>query len=224
MLKRVDIVGNPNIGVFILATDDLAIVPYNLLDEKADIIKEALDVDVVKSSISGCSLIGSLAVANSNGMVVSPHVLDREIKQFEDLGINVATVPGQYTALGNIVAANDKGAIVSPFLSEEAINVIEETLDVNVEATSMVGSDIIGSMIQVTNKGFLISSKAIQSEISFAQEVFGVEGDIGTVGRGISLVGACSIANSNGAIVDKDSTGPEMARVEEALGFLDDDF
>ena len=157
-------------------------------------------------------------------MVVSPHVLDREIKQFEDLGINVATVPGQYTALGNIVAANDKGAIVSPFLSEEAINVIEETLDVNVEATSMVGSDIIGSMIQVTNKGFLISSKAIQSEISFAQEVFGVEGDIGTVGRGISLVGACSIANSNGAIVAKDSTGPEMARVEEALGFLDDDF
>ena len=224
MLKRVDIVGNPNIGVFILATDDLAIVPYNLLDEKADIIKEALDVDVVKSSISGCSLIGSLAVANSNGMVVSPHVLDREIKQFEDLGINVATVPGQYTALGNIVAANDKGAIVSPFLSEEAINVIEETLDVNVEATSMVGSDIIGSMIQVTNKGFLISSKAIQSEISFAQEVFGVEGDIGTVGSGISLVGACSIANSNGAIVAKDSTGPEMARVEEALGFLDDDF
>lgn len=222
MLKRVDIVGNPNIGVFILATDEYAIVPYNLLDEKADIIKETLDVDVVKSSISGCSLIGSLAVANSNGMVVSPHVLDREIKQFEDLGINVATVPGQYTALGNIIAANDKGALASPFLSEKAINIIEETLDVNVEATSMVGSDIIGSMIQVTNKGFLISSNAVKSEISFAQEVFGVEGDIGTVGKGISLVGACSIANSKGAIVAKDSTGPEMARVEEALGFLDD--
>ncbi|MCQ2971399.1 MAG: translation initiation factor IF-6 [archaeon] len=224
MLKRVDIVGNPNIGVFILATDEYAIVPYNLLDEKADIIKETLDVDVVKSSISGCSLIGSLAVANSNGMVVSPHVLDREIKQFEDLGINVATVPGQYTALGNIIAANDKGALASPFLSEKAINIIEETLDVNVESTSMVGSDIIGSMIQVTNKGFLISSNAVKSEISFAQEVFGVEGDIGTVGKGISLVGACSIANSKGAIVAKDSTGPEMARVEEALGFLDDDF
>ena len=222
MLKRVDIVGNPNVGVFTLATDDLAIVPYNLLDEKADIIKETLDVDVVKSSISGSSLIGSLAVVNSNGMVVSPHVLDREVKQFEELGINVATVPGKYTALGNIIAANDKGAIVSPFLSDEAIHIIEETLDVNVEATSMVGSDIIGSLIQVTNKGFLISSKAVKSEISFAQEVFGVEGDIGTVGKGIPLVGACSIANSKGAIVAKDSTGPEMARVEEALGFLDD--
>ena len=134
MLKRVDIVGNPNVGVFTLATDDLAIVPYNLLDEKAEIIKETLEVDVVKSSISGSSLIGSLAVANSNGMVVSPQVLDREIEQFEELGINVATVPGKYTALGNIIAANDKGAIVSPFLSEEAINIIENTLDVNVEA------------------------------------------------------------------------------------------
>ena len=224
MLKRVDIVGNPNIGVFIIATDDLAIVPYNLLDEKIEIIKETLDVEAVKSSISGSSLIGSLAVANSNGLVVSPHVLDREIKQFEDLGLNVATVPGRYTALGNIVAANDNGAIVSPFLSEDAINIIEETLDVNVKATSMVGSDIIGSLIQVTNRGFLISSKAVQSEVRLAQEVFGVEGDIGTVGRGIPLVGACSIANSNGAIVAKDSTGPEMARVEEALGFLDDDF
>jgi translation initiation factor 6 len=222
MLKRVDIVGNPNVGVFVLATDDLAIVPYNLLDEKAEIIKETLDVEVVKSSISGSSLIGSLAVANSNGIVVSPHVLDREVKQFEELGLNVAAIPGPYTAVGNIVAANDTGAIVSPSLSNEAVQVIEETLDVNVEATSMVGSDIIGSLISVTNKGFLISGNAVESEINFAQEVFGVEGDIGTVGRGISLVGACIISNSNGAIVAKDSTGPEMARVEEALGFLDD--
>ena len=224
MLKRVDIVGNPNVGVFITATDNFAIVPYNLLDERVDIIKETLEVEVIKSSISGSSLIGSLAVVNSNGMVVSPHVLDREVKQFEELGINVATVPGKYTALGNIIAANDKGAIVSPFLSDEAIHIIEETLDVNVEATSMVGSDIIGSLIKVTNKGFLMSPNALQSEVNFAREVFGVEGDIGTVGRGIPLVGACIIGNSDGAIVAKDSTGPEMARVEEALGFLDDDF
>ena len=51
MLKRVDIVGNPNVGVFITATDNLAIVPYNLLDDKVDIIKETLDVEVLKSSI-----------------------------------------------------------------------------------------------------------------------------------------------------------------------------
>ena len=224
MLKRVDIVGNPNVGVFITATDNFAIVPYNLLDERVDIIKETLEVEVIKSSISGSSLIGSLSVANSNGIVVSPHVLDREIEQFEKLGLKVATLPGQYTAVGNIVAANDNGAIASPFLEDEAIQVLEETLDVDVKASHIVGSDIIGSLIKVTNKGFLMSPNALQSEVNFAREVFGVEGDIGTVGRGIPLVGACIIGNSDGAIVAKDSTGPEMARVEEALGFLDDDF
>ena len=185
-------------------------------------VEETLEVPAVKSSVSGSSLIGSLSVANSKGIVVSPHVLDREVEQFKELGLEVAAIPGNYTAVGNIVAANDNGAIVSPFLSEDAINTIESTLDVDVEATSMVGSDIIGSLISVTNKGFLISSTAVESEVDFSRKVFGVEGDVGTVGRGISLVGACSIANSNGAIVAKDSTGPEMARVEEALGFLDD--
>ena len=222
MLRRVDVVGNPNIGVFTIATNDFAIVPYNLLDEKAELIKEILEVDVIKSSISGSSLIGSLAVANSNGIVVSPHVLDREVKQFEDLGLNVATIPGTYTAVGNIVAANDNGAIASPFLSQEAVGVIEKTLDVHVESSSIVGSDIIGSLISVTNRGFLIDKRAVETELNLAQEAFSVEGDIGTVGKGISLVGACILANDKGAIVAKDSTGPEMARVEEALGFLDD--
>ncbi len=224
MLKRVDIVGNPNVGVFVLATDDFAIVPYNLIDEKAEIIKETLEVDVVKSSISGSNLIGSLAVANSNGIVVSPHVLDREVKQFEEMGLKVSTIPSQFTAVGNVVAANDYGAIVSPFFSEDACNIIADTLDVDVESRSISGSDIVGSLIKVTNSGFLISKNATSSEINLARKVFGVEGDIGTVGRGIPLVGACSIANSHGAIVAKGSTGPEMARVEEALGFLDDNF
>ena len=222
MLKRIDIVGNPNIGVFIQVTDNVAILPYNLIDEKVKLVEETLEVPAVKSSISGSSLIGSLSVANSNGIVVSPHVLDREVEQLKDLGLEVAAIPGTYTAVGNIVAANDKGAIASPFLSKEAVEVIESTLDVDVEVSSMVGSDIVGSLISVTNKGFLISGNAVESEVDFSRKVFGVEGDIGTVGRGIHLVGACSIANSNGAIVAKDSTGPEMARVEEALGFLDD--
>ena len=99
MLKRIDIVGNPNVGVFILATDDVAIAPYNLLDDKVDILKEALEVDVFKSSIAGSNLIGSLSVANSNGIVVSPHALDKEIKLLEDLGLNVAKSPGNYTAV-----------------------------------------------------------------------------------------------------------------------------
>ena len=74
----------------------------------------------------------------------------------------------------------------------------------------------------VTNKGFLLYRDSTPAEINFVEDTFKVQGDIGTVGKGITLVGACSIANSKGAIVGKNTTGPEMARLEEALGFLDD--
>ena len=35
MLKRINLTGNPNLGVYITVTNDVAIVPPNLLDSKA---------------------------------------------------------------------------------------------------------------------------------------------------------------------------------------------
>ena len=221
MLKRLNIVDNPNVGVFVLVTEDMAIIPFNLADEKATDIKEVLDVDIIKSSLSGSSLIGSLAIANSNGIIVSPHTFDKEIKVLEDNGLNVAKLPDRYSAVGNLIAVNDTGAIASPFISKESLEVVEKVLDVNVEVSSIADKEIVGSLISVTNNGFLINKDANSKEVELAQKTFGVEGDIGTVGRGISFVGSCCIANSKGAIVAHNSTGPEMARVEEALGFLD---
>ena len=149
-------------------------------------------------------------------------------QKFDDLyslkcnHLNVAKLEDKYTAVGNIVAVNDTAAIVSPFISENSVKTIEDVLDVTVEQSSMGGLDIIGSLMTVTNKGFLLYRDSTPAEINFVEDTFKVQGDIGTVGKGITLVGACSIANSKGAIVGKNTTGPEMARLEEALGFLDD--
>ena len=48
-----------------------------------------------------------------------------------------------------------------------------------------------------------------------------VPADVGTVNRGTRLVGSGSVANSHGVLVGLDTTGPEMARIEESLGFLE---
>lgn len=222
MLKRINITGNPNLGVYIAVNDDVAIVPHNILESRLEDLKEALDVNIVISSIAGSNLAGALMVGNSNGFVVSPQIFDKELNTLKEAGIeNIALLPDKYTAVGNILAANDNGAIVSPKVSDNAINVIEETLDVDVEKSTIAGYDIIGSLVAVTNKGFLIHKDSNPDEITFVENVFGVEGNIGTVNRGIPLVGACSISNSKGVIVGEDTTGPEMARVEESLGFLD---
>ena len=225
MLKRMNLTGSPNLGVYISVNDEVAIVPFNLSTEVEDIIKETLEVDTIKTSIAGCNLNGALAVGNSNGFVVSPYINEKELQTLEDAGLNVSLMPGKYTAVGNIIAANDHGAIVGPKVGEKAVKVIEDTLMVPVEISSIADSNIIGSSSLVTNKGFLVHRDASYEELDFVEEVFKVEGNIGTVCKGMPLVGACGIANSQGAIVGESTTGPEMARLEESLGFLDwDDF
>lgn len=221
MLKRINLTGNPNLGVYISVTDQIAIVPFNFPEPMEKSIKEALEIDVIKTTISGSNLCGALSCGNSKGLIVSPYTLDKEIELLEEAGINVAMIPDKYTAVGNIIAANDHGAIVSPLLSEKSINIIEEHLDIRVERLEIAGFNIIGSLVTVTNKGALVHREASESELKFVENVFKVGANIGTVGKGINLVGACSIANSYGSIVPENSTGPEMARVEEALGFLD---
>ncbi len=225
MLKRMNLTGSPNLGVYISVNDEVAIVPFNLSTEVEDVIKETLEVDTIKTSIAGCNLNGALAVGNSNGFVVSPYINEKELQTLEDAGLNVSLMPGKYTAVGNIIAANDHGAIVGPKVGEKAVKVIEDTLKVPVEISSIADSNIIGSSSLVTNKGFLVHRDASYEELDFVEEVFKVEGNIGTVCKGMPLVGACGIANSQGAIVGESTTGPEMARLEESLGFLDwDDF
>ena len=145
MLKRINLTGNPNLGVYISVNDEVAIVPFNLPTEMESVMKEALEVDLIRTSIAGCNLNGVLATGNSNGFVVSPHTTDREIELLEDAGLNVARLPGKYTAVGNILAVNDYGAIAGPNIKEETIKVIEDTLKVPVEIYQFADSKIVGS-------------------------------------------------------------------------------
>lgn len=221
MLKRMNISGNPNLGVYISVTDEIAIVPFNIPEIIEDSIKEALEVKVIKSSISGSSLVGALMTGNSNGFIVSSHVLDKEVENLKSNEINVVKIPDKFTAVGNIIAMNDNGAIASPLLSDKTVEIIENSLEINVKRSSIAEFSIIGSLSIVTNKGALFHRNTTKSELELAEKVFKVPADIGTVGQGISLLGACSIANSYGAIVAENTTGPEMARIEESLGFLE---
>ena len=222
MLKRINLTGNPNLGVYISVTDEIAIVPLNLPMVMENSIEEALEVEVIRNSIAGSNLAGALSVGNSKGFIVSPYTVDKEIECLKSNGINVAKIPDKYTAVGNIIALNDNGAIATPLLSDTSVKIIEDLLELKVERFSIANSNIIGSLATVTNKGALLHPETTIEEIKVIEEVFKVPADIGTVGRGIPLVGACSIANSSGAIVAENTTGPEMARIEESLGFLEE--
>ncbi|BDH79984.1 MAG TPA: translation initiation factor IF-6 [Methanothermobacter sp.] len=220
MIRRTNLDGNSNIGVYISVTETQALIPFHTSTRMEEIIEEALEVEVFKATIAGSSLNGILSIGNSNGIIVSPYVLEREIESLEKAGFEVFILPEKFTAVGNLILANDYGALASPLLSDESIKLIEDALEVEVEQGTIAGFNIVGSVAVATNKGVLLHPKATRRELEFVEETLKVPADVGTINHGMTMIGACSIANSNGAIVSEDTTSPEIARIEEALGFL----
>lgn len=221
MIRKANLYGNSNLGVAISTTDNAALVPSNLSEAMENLIENTLGVSVIRTPISGSNLAGALSVGNSNGFLVSPFALDSEVKTIKETGIEVQRIPDRFTAVGNIILANDHGAIVNPMLSDESVEMIEDVLDVEVQRRSIASFKITGSVAVATNKGVLVHPSASEEELKFIENVMKVPADIGTVNKGIKLVGACTVANSEGVIVGSDTTGPELARIEETLGFLE---
>ena len=221
MQKRFDIDGNTNLGVCILAKDNVAIVSQGLQDTYLKSIEETLKVPIIKTPICGSNLAGALMAGNSNGLLVSPYVFQHELDILSEHDINVEIIPDKLTAIGNIIVANDNGAIVNPELSSDAKKIIADTLDVEIVESTIAGLDIVGSTMAATNKGALVHPDASEEELDLIEDVLGVPAEIGTVNRGVKLVGACIIANSNGVIVGNKTTGPELARIDQVFNLFE---
>nr|WP_319374347.1 translation initiation factor IF-6 [uncultured Methanobacterium sp.] len=222
MIRRVNLAGNPNLGVYIAVTDKVALAPPNLGDKMVGVVEESLQVPVIKTPISGSSLAGALAVGNSRGFLVSRYAFNTEVNAIKEFGLEVERIPDRLTAVGNIILANDHGAMVNPLLSDEAVDVVSETLDVEVVRGSIANFKITGSVAVATNKGAMVHPQATSDELDFLEKTMNVPVDVGTVNQGMKLVGAGTVANSNGVLVGERTTGPEMARIEESLGFLEE--
>ena len=80
-VTRIRYKGTSNIGVFILATEKYALVPPDAPDKVLNVLKETLEVEVVKASIGESSIVGVLAAGNSEGVVVPYYTLDEEIER-----------------------------------------------------------------------------------------------------------------------------------------------
>jgi translation initiation factor 6 len=84
-------------------------------------------VKLVHTSISGSVLIGALACANSNGILLPNSVREEELAAIKSLFEgNITIMETKKTAYGNLVLANDNGALVDPRVKEHEIRQIAE--------------------------------------------------------------------------------------------------
>ncbi|MFP9192340.1 translation initiation factor IF-6 [Natronosalvus vescus] len=214
--------GSSYIGVFARTTDTHLFVRPDAEDDLVTDLADELDVEPVQTTVGGSSTVGALATGNENGVLVSSRVLEYERERLEEaLDVPVTELPGSINAAGNVVLANDYGAYVHADLSREAVQVVKEALDVPVERGDLAGVRTIGTAAVATNTGVLCHPKATDAELDHLEAALDVRADVGTINYGAPLVGSGLLANEHGYAVGRDTTGPELGRIEDALGYID---
>ena len=211
---------NPNLGVYCRANDNIAFVCKGLSKKVKNRIELVLDVKLVELSIADATIIGSLLTFNSKGAVVTDFVDEDAIKIIKDQGLEVCIITDKLNAAGNDILVNDNGALVHPDLKDSSIDDIKQTLKVPVHRGTISELKTVGMAAVVTNKGLLCHPKVTDEEKNVLKDVFNVNVMIGTVNHGSPVIGSGLVANSKGAIIGNLTTGIEMGRIEEALGFL----
>lgn len=212
--------GSASIGVYSLATEKIVIIPPQIPRHKAERVGKWLKTDVVQTTIGKSVLIGALACANSNGMLLPHFVREEEVETLQNScgkNFNLTIMETRRTAYGNMVLTNDKGAIVDPRLKAKDIKIISDTLDVEVVPGEIAGLPYVGSLAIATNNGILTHPLIKEEERKLIEEVMKTPVDVGTINCGVPYVGTGLIANTKAAVAGFLTTGPEMFIIGQVL-------
>lgn len=221
MLKLTNYNKNVNIGILARANDEVAVIPRDAPESFERDVREVLQVDVVRANLAGTNLVGVFMAMNNRGAVVGGTVTEEEVQVLRDSGIKVEVVEDRLNALGNLIVATDKGAIAYSGFSQDSLRRISRAFGCHVRAVDKLGGfRTIGSIGVATSRGALFHPELSDEELRIVEKVLKVNVDIGTVNMGIGFVKTGIIANAKGALIGDNTTGPEMLRIEEALGFL----
>lgn len=221
-MLRASFAGSAYVGVFARVADDTLLVRPDIDESLQADLGEELDATVVPTTVGGSNTVGALAVGNENGVLVSERATTREVDRIaEAVDAAVHELPGKINAAGNVVLANDYGAYVHPDLSREAVTTVRDALGVPVERGSLADVHTVGTAAVANNEGVLCHPKSTEDQLQTVEEHLDVYADLGTINYGGPLVGSGLIANDDGYVVGQDTTGPELGRIDDTLGFID---
>ena len=214
-----DILGNSQVGVYLTIVGNNLFYPSSLDKPAIEEISQCFDLEMNPMLIGGSSLLGSLIVGNNKGIAVADIATEEDLDKLSSFG-EVVILESGVNAAGNLVECNDHGAIVSKSIPSPGVELIAEVLGVKTARTRVAGQDTVGSLLVANNKGILSHPDITSSEVKEIEAVMSVPVMVGTVCFGSPYVGAGCVTSENDALVGSGSTGPELNRIEDALGLI----
>jgi len=220
MDRTVSIAGDPHIGVFTRVFEDIAVIPADAPEEIEVHYREAFDLDIVRTTIQGSPIIGSLLSGNSNGFVVSGLATDAELKRLGEHRELFLLGRGM-NAAGNVILACDRFAAVHPEMDHHLQKEIGEFLKVPVIPLTLGDVKVVGMAGVATNSGVVVNPRSTASEIAALEQVCDLPVGKGSINMGNAMVGTGLVANTRGYLAGNETSGYELGRIEDIFGFED---
>ena len=214
-----DILGHSQVGVYLSVVGDNLFYPSSLDKPIIQEIEQVFDLEMNPILIGGSSLLGSLIAGNNKGIAVADIATEEDLDILSSFG-EIVILESGVNAAGNLVECNDYGAVVSKSIPTPGVELIGEVLGVKTARTRVAGQDTVGSLLVANNKGILSHPDVTSSEVKVIESVMNVPIMVGTVCFGSPYVGAGCVTSENDALVGSGSTGPELNRIEDALGLI----
>jgi translation initiation factor 6 len=219
-INTVDIFGSDQAGIHLAAVGNMLFHPPELPEPVLETIKQSLGLETCAITIGGSNLVGALLAGNSRGMAVADIATEEDIETLTSYG-DVVVMEGGVNTAGNLLIVNEQGVVASPSVPHAGLEIIADVMGVGVVTTTVAGHDVVGSLGVCNDQGVLLHPDVTPDEVLVIQEVLGVPPMVGTVGFGSPYVGAGICATNKGALAGGETTGPEMNRIEDALGLID---
>lgn len=222
-VEIVNLYGDPNIGLFMVATDSYVIVSDGITEKFRKLLARILKVDVITVS-SDTKLLGALISANDNGLVASHIIQDTTLeeikKQLPDL--NIGKIRTGYFAMGNLMVTNNDKTLISPIVNTTERKMVGDILGTEITTLRLAESDLIGSLLKITKLGGVISpivenSPSGESEMEYIEDLLKVTIEPTTVNRGSQFPAGGIIANSQGVLIGNLTTGLETIAITKGL-------
>ena len=214
-----DILGHSQVGVYLSVVGNNLFYPTSLDKPAVEEIQQVFDIEMSPLLIGGSALLGSLLCGNSKGIAVADIATEEDLDILSSYG-EIVILESGVNAAGNLLECNDFGAVVSKSIPNPGVELIGEILGVNTARVRVAGQDTVGSLLVANNKGILSHPDITSYEVNELEKTMQVPVMVGTVCFGSPYVGAGCVTSENNALVGSGSTGPELNRIEDALGLI----
>lgn len=172
------IAGSPVIGSFVAMNSFGMIVPDLITDDELEILQKNTKKDFQITSISvEDNAFGNLVLCNDKGAIISP-----KLEEAKDIIQKALKVPVRVLRFadsdlaGSCGLANNSGVLVHPMITEEEAIIIEKTLKVDIDVSTVnCGSPYLGGGATVNDSIAIFGQNSTGPELQRIMELLQLE-------------------------------------------------